>query len=88
MLSNVEEGHHRRDKHTWAFSLRLLDPCRRPNDSTSADSCVSFLFRVLSKAIRRGFVEHGKEQDNARVVKKSLLRYVTVAECSCRTVPG
>ena len=79
MLSNVEEGHHRRDKHTWASSLRVLDPCRRPNDSTSADSCVSFLFRVLSKAISRGFVEHGKEEDNARVVEKSLLRYVTVA---------
>jgi len=79
MLSNVKKGHRRRDKHTWAFSLRLLDPCRRPKDSTSADSCVSFLFCVLSKEIRRGFVEHVKEEDNARVVEKSLLRYVTVA---------
>jgi len=54
MRSIVEEGHHRRDKRPWASSLRVPDPCRRPTDSKSAGSCVSLLFRALSKAIPSG----------------------------------
>ena len=56
MLCGENDADEQCNKYSWSSSVRVMDPTGRSSDR-AVDACVSFLFRVLSAAMSRCFVE-------------------------------
>jgi len=78
MLCRENDADEQRNKYSWSSSVRVMDPTGRSSDR-AVNACVSFLFRVLSAAMSRCFVERSGASDGARVIERSLRRYLTVS---------
>jgi len=78
MLCRENDADEQRNKYSWSSSVRVMDPTGRLSDR-AVNACVSFLFRVLSAAMSRCFVERSGASDGARVIERSLRRYLTVS---------
>jgi len=77
MLCRENDADEQRNKYSWSSSVRVMDPTGRSSDR-AVDACVSFLFQVLSAAMSRCFVERSDASEGARVIERSLRRYLIV----------
>jgi len=78
MLCLENNADEQRNKFSWSSSVRVRDPTGRSSDR-AVNACVSYLFRVLSAAKRRCFDERSDASEGARVIERSLRRYLTVS---------
>jgi len=77
MLCLENNADEQRNKYLWSSSVRVMDPTGRSSDR-AVIACVLFLFEVLSAAMIRCVVERSDASDGARVIERSLRRYLTV----------
>jgi len=78
MLCPENDADEQRNKSSWSSSVRVMDSTGLSSDR-AVTACVSFLFRVLSAAMSRCIVERSDASDGARVIERSLWRYLTVS---------
>ena len=78
MLCRENDADEQRNKYSWSSSVRVMDPTGRSSDR-AVDACVSFLFRLLSAAMSRCFVERSDASEGPRVIERSLRRYLIVS---------
>jgi len=78
ILCPQNDADEQRNKYSWSSSVRVMDPTGLSSDR-AVTACVSFLFRVLSAAMSRCIVERSDASDGARVIERSVWRYLTVS---------